>query len=65
MSRLSVESIWFPDTGKAATVFLVAGGHPGIGERDDAYLSQILALTFGHALLLKLESWSRNDFSNF
>ncbi len=45
--------------------FLSAGGHPGIGEKDDAYLSQILALTFGHALLLKLDSWHAGNYQNF
>lgn len=45
--------------------FLSAGGHPGIGEKDDAYLSQILALTFGHALLLKLQSWHSGHYKNF
>jgi len=45
--------------------FLSAGGHPGIGERDDAYLSQILALTFGHALLLKLQSWDCGGYEHF
>lgn len=45
--------------------FLSAGGHPGIGEKDDAYLSQVLALTFGHALLLKLESWHLGGYAHF
>ena len=34
--------------------FLCAVGHPRISDRDDAHPSIILALTFGHAALLKL-----------
>lgn len=45
--------------------FLSAGGHPGIGDRDTAYLSQTLALTFGHALLLKLDAWQNNGYLHF
>lgn len=45
--------------------FLCAGGHPGIGERDDAHLSMTLALTFGHAALLKLQKWGQGSFSHF
>ncbi|HVZ85276.1 MAG TPA: hypothetical protein VG893_16485 [Terracidiphilus sp.] len=45
--------------------FLSAGAHPGIGDQDHAHLSMILALTFGHASLLKLRVWARNSFSHF
>jgi hypothetical protein len=45
--------------------FLRAGGHAGIGEKENAYLSQTLALTFGQAILLKLYSWSCNEFRRF
>lgn len=45
--------------------FLSAGGHPGISEKDEAYLAQILALTFGHALLLKLGSWAAGGYAHF
>jgi hypothetical protein len=45
--------------------FLSGGSHPGISEKDDAYLSQILALTFGHALLLKLASWHIGNYRKF
>ncbi len=45
--------------------FLCAGGHPGISEKDDAHLSMILALTFGHAALLKLERWAEGGFIRF
>jgi hypothetical protein len=45
--------------------FLCAVGHPGISDRDDAHLSIILALTFGHAALLKLYKWSEGSFVRF
>lgn len=45
--------------------FLCAGGHPGISDRDDAHLSMILALTFGHAALLKLQKWAAGSFISF
>jgi hypothetical protein len=45
--------------------FLSAGAHPGIGEKDNAYLSQTLALTYAHAILLKLYAWSCNEFRRF
>jgi hypothetical protein len=45
--------------------FLCSGGHPGISEMDDAHLSMILALTFGHAALLKLQNWSKGAFTHF
>lgn len=47
-----------------AWAFLSAGGHPGISDRDDAHLSMILTLTFGHAALLKLEKWADNSCSH-
>lgn len=45
--------------------FLSAGAHGGIGDKDNAYLSQTVALAFGHAVLLKLHSWSSNEFRRF
>lgn len=45
--------------------FLSAGGHPGISDRDSAHLSMILALTFGHATLLKLQRWDEGAFTHF
>ncbi len=45
--------------------FLSAGVHAGIGEKDNAYLSQTVALAFGHAILLKLYAWSSNEFRRF
>jgi hypothetical protein len=54
--KLAVTSTWG---------FLCAGGHPGISDQDDAHLSMILALTFGHAALLKLEKWAANSFLRF
>jgi hypothetical protein len=37
----------------------------GISDRDDAHLSIILALTLGHAALLKLYKWSEGSFVHF
>jgi hypothetical protein len=45
--------------------FLSAGGHAGVGEKDNAYLSQTIALAFGQATLMKLYSWSCNEFRRF
>jgi hypothetical protein len=45
--------------------FLSAGGHPGITAKDDAHLSKMLALTFGHAALLKLQVWASNSYRHF
>ena len=46
--------------------FLCAGGHPGISDHDEknAHLSMILALTFGHAALLKLQKWAISYFAD-
>jgi hypothetical protein len=45
--------------------FLCSGGHPGIPDRADAHLSMVLALTFGQAALLKLQTWSEGGFVSF
>jgi hypothetical protein len=45
--------------------FLSVGGHPGISDKDAAHLSMILALTFAHAALLKLQKWADNSYSHF
>ena len=54
--RLAFSSVWG---------FLSAGGHPGIPAKEDAHLSMFIALTFGHAALLKLESWQTNNYLKF
>ncbi len=43
--------------------FLSGGNHPGIRDRDSARFCMILAMTFGHSCLLKLESWTGTDYS--
>ncbi len=45
--------------------FLCSGSHPGIGEKDQAYLGMVLALTFGHVLLRKYVAWKAQGFRGF
>ncbi len=54
--KLAFSSVWG---------FLSAGGHPGMPAKEDAHLSMFMALTFGHAALLKLLSWREHGFASF
>lgn len=45
--------------------FLCGGSHPGISEKEDAHLAEILCLMLGQALLLKFKRWAANDYRGF
>ena len=45
--------------------FLCSGAHPGIGNRDQAYLAMILSLSFGHVALNKFEGWKQHGYKGF
>jgi hypothetical protein len=46
----------------AAFGFLSVAHHPGLPDPDMARLCMILAMSLGHACLLKLGSWTRANF---
>jgi len=46
----------------AAWGFLSVGGHPGMTDGDIAKFCMILAMTFGHSALKKLDWWAKKGF---
>jgi hypothetical protein len=54
--RLAFSSSW---------AFLSAGAHPGIGNKDQAYLAMVLSLSFGHIALSKFEGWKAHGYKGF
>jgi hypothetical protein len=54
--RLAYSSLWG---------FLSAGGHPGIAAKEEAHLSMFMALTFGHAALIKYMAWRDGRYVRF
>jgi hypothetical protein len=45
--------------------FLSSGAHPGIGDKDQAYLAMVLSLAFGHVALSKFEAWKAHGYKGF
>lgn len=54
--RLAFSSSW---------AFLSSGAHPGIGNKDQAYLAMVLSLSFGHVALSKFEVWKAHGYKSF
>jgi hypothetical protein len=44
---------------------LSAGSHPGVPDREQARIGLILALAFGHLLLIKFTNWKANAYCRF
>ncbi len=44
---------------------LCSRSHPGVPERHEARIGLILALEFGHLLVLKFENWKANQYREF
>ena len=45
--------------------FLSSGAHPGIGNKDQAYLAMVLSLSFGHVALRKFQVWKTRGYKGF
>ncbi len=45
--------------------FLSSGAHPGIGNKDQAYLAMVLSLSFGHVALSKFGAWKTHGYKGF
>lgn len=45
--------------------FLSSGAHPGVGNKDKAYLAMVLSSSFGHVALTKFEAWKTHGYKGF